>query len=86
MATIKLDHPLRVIITLKPGHTGSVHINAEPLSDESAYNLRQCFSIAKGRFTAFLIGKDGRIKPRQNGRFDLGDIFDLIDTLPMRPR
>lgn len=31
-----------------------------------------------------LIGKDGGVKGRQSGTFDLAGVFALIDTMPMR--
>ena len=31
-----------------------------------------------------LIGKDGGVKARQSGVFDLGELLALIDTMPVR--
>jgi hypothetical protein len=56
---------------LNYGKTGSVRINPKSVSDENAGNLRQRFSIAKGKFTIAIFGKNWALKLRQTNRFDL---------------
>ena len=46
--------------------------------------LKKRFSIKKGAFTMVLIGKDGSEKLRREEGTTLGEIFGLIDTMPMR--
>jgi hypothetical protein len=48
--------------------------------------LRKRFSAKQGAFTVVLIGKDGGEKLRREERATLGEIFGLIDTMPMRRR
>jgi len=40
----------------------------------------------QGAFTVVLIGKDGGEKLRREEGANLGEIFGLIDTMPMRRR
>jgi len=63
---------------------GLVRVDGKPWPDENAENLRKQFSVTTGYLTAILIGKDGGQKLRQSKRVDLGSIFALIDTMPMR--
>jgi hypothetical protein len=48
--------------------------------------LRKRFSVKQGTFTVILIGKDGGEKLRREEGANLGEIFGLIDTMPMRRR
>jgi hypothetical protein len=48
--------------------------------------LRKRFSVKQGTFTVILIGKDGGEKLRREEGANLGEIFGLIDTMPMRQR
>ena len=52
--------------------------------DDEAKDLRGRFKPKLGEFTLILIGKDGVIKLRKENDTDLQDIFDLIDSMPMR--
>lgn len=56
------------------------------ISPAGARALRQRFRIAPGTFTAVLVGKDGGMKLKQEGKVTLIDIFGLIDSMPMRQR
>ena len=55
-----------------PVHTGAVR------------SLYRRFDVHDHDLTLILIGKDGGEKGRQVGSFDLQDIFDRIDAMPMR--
>jgi hypothetical protein len=48
--------------------------------------LRDRLSARVGKFTVVLIGKDGGEKLRRSDEVDLGEIFSLIDSMPMRQR
>ena len=56
------------------------------LSESSGHYLREKFSIKSGTFTVLLIGKDGGVKLRREGRVELAEVFSLIDSMPMRQR
>ena len=48
--------------------------------------LRKRFPVKQGAFTVVLIGKDGGEKLRREEGVTIGEIFGLIDTMPMRRR
>jgi hypothetical protein len=54
------------------------------LSPEDTQKLRRRFGVRPGRFTVILIGKDGGVKMLREDRVELQEIFDLIDSMPMR--
>ena len=63
---------------------GWVRTKGQYDSRHNAVSLRQRFSVQKGQLSSILIGKDGTLKLRQKGRLDLGEIFSVIDRMPMR--
>ena len=66
--------------------TGEIRLGESSLPTGSGDHLRESFAIRPGRFTVLLIGKDGGVKLRREGGVKLGEIFSLIDTMPMRQR
>ena len=52
--------------------------------DDEGKDLRGRFKPKPGEFTLILIGKDGEIKLSEENNADLQEIFDLIDSMPMR--
>lgn len=76
----------RDMVIIEVFETGLVRVDAKPVPGESADDLRRRFSVTEGMLTAILVGKDGGRKLRQTGRLDLEEIFDLIDSMPMRQR
>jgi hypothetical protein len=48
--------------------------------------LRRKFFVKPETFTVVLVGKDGGVKLRRGEWVDLKEIFNLIDTMPMRQR
>ena len=59
-------------------------MNASPLSPADADALRQHFSIASNTYALILVGKDGGVKFKRDDRVSLSEIFELIDSMPMR--
>lgn len=59
-------------------------MNSESIDSETARLLREKFDVQRGAFTVILIGKDGGVKLKLRGQVDLREIFDLIDSMPMR--
>ena len=59
-------------------------VEEKPLSSKEAEALRHRFSVKPGRFTVILIGKDGGVKMVREHDADLQEIFDRIDSMPMR--
>ena len=64
--------------------TGKSRTGESFIDSNSAYLLRNRFSIRPGGFTVILIGKDGDEKWRRESLAELGEIFALIDSMPMR--
>jgi len=54
------------------------------IGDKNRSDLRSKFNISEKGFTFILIGKDGGEKLRRNTVVQSIDLFDLIDSMPMR--
>ncbi|MDH3556778.1 MAG: DUF4174 domain-containing protein [Deltaproteobacteria bacterium] len=76
----------RDILIFQILETGEIKLGASSLQTGAGDYLRKSFSISPGTFTVLLIGKDGGVKLRREGRAKLDEIFSLIDTMPMRQR
>jgi hypothetical protein len=59
-------------------------MNNEPINSDTPRLLRETFDAQPGAFTVILIGKDGGVKLKRRDHADLEEIFDLIDSMPMR--
>ena len=78
-----LDRDLLIFHILESGET---KLGNSPLPESSGDTLREKYSIKSGTFTILLIGKDGGVKLRREGRVELDEIFSVIDAMPMRQR
>ena len=56
----------------------------KPLNKEAVEGLRERFQVPKDQFAVILVGKDGTEKLRRTEVIRSAEIFDLIDTMPMR--
>lgn len=74
----------RDLIVLRIFETGPSFIEEKPLPHEDVENLQTRFRVKPGRFSVILVGKDGGIKLLREDQAELKEIFDLIDTMPMR--
>lgn len=54
------------------------------LSEEQAAAIREAYDIPESQFMVVLIGKDGGIKMRKDDIVSSREIFELIDSMPMR--
>jgi hypothetical protein len=61
-------------------------VGEQLIESEDAEQLRRRFEVRRGKFTVILIGKDGGVKVTREGRVELEEIFDRIDSMPMRQR
>lgn len=68
------------------GATGEGRMEKKAISDADAAELRDRLGIEPSEFQVLLIGKDGGVKARYKEVPDLGDLFSLIDGMPMRRR
>ncbi|MDP9455643.1 MAG: DUF4174 domain-containing protein [Actinomycetota bacterium] len=64
--------------------TGGFGGEAVPAGDAAA--VRERFGAEPGSFAALLIGKDGTVKHRFGEPVGPGEIYALIDAMPMRQR
>jgi hypothetical protein len=76
----------RDLIVFRIFENGPSRVEEKPLSSEEAEALRRRFSVQSGRFAVILIGKDGGVKMVREHEADLQEIFDRIDSMPMRQR
>ncbi len=60
------------------------HMNASPLSSADADALRRHFGVSRQMYALILVGKDGGVKLKREDRVPLSEIFELIDSMPMR--
>lgn len=74
----------RHMVIIEIFENGLVRIDGDLDKHLNADSLRRRFSAQKGQLTSILIGKDGGLKLRQKGRLHLGEIFSVIDRMPMR--
>jgi len=65
---------------------GESRVGAEPLSQVDAESLRLRFGVGPGEFFAVLVGKDGTEKSRWTEPVPPGELFRLVDSMPMRQR
>jgi hypothetical protein len=63
---------------------GLSHMNTTAIDREEADSIRDQFMIPPQEFSLILIGKDGGIKFKRNDQIDLAEVFELIDSMPMR--
>ena len=63
---------------------GTSRIEGRPLSLEDAQHLRASFEIGKDEFALRLVGKDGGVKHASDTVVAMRDIYDQIDSMPMR--
>lgn len=84
LAEQRLEVTDRDLIVFRIFEEGSSRVEQKPLAREDAQELRRRFRVASGRFSVILIGKDGGVKMKRESRVDPAEIFDRIDSMPMR--
>ena len=65
---------------------GTGSFDGEAVSAGDAAAVRERFGVEPGRFVALLVGKDGTVKHRFDEPVGPGEIFALVDAMPMRRR
>ena len=63
---------------------GPSRMNTVPLNQPAADSIRDRFGIVKNGFALILVGKDGGVKMRRVDAVGLADVFERIDSMPMR--
>lgn len=64
--------------------SGASKMNSSELELQKAASFREPLKIPKNTFTVILLGKDGGIKLKRNENVRLEEIFQLVDSMPMR--
>ena len=75
------DRDLAVFSVLAQGPS---QMNTTAIDRQEADSIRDRFGISPNAFNLILIGKDGGIKLKRSEPVDLTEIFELIDSMPMR--
>lgn len=65
---------------------GTARLDDRPISDRQGLALREALALPATDFGLVLLGKDGGIKLRAQRPIPMGEIFGLIDGMPMRQR
>ena len=63
---------------------GPSQMNTTAIDSQKADSIRDRFAVPPNAFRLILIGKDGGIKLKRNDQVDLAEVFELIDSMPMR--
>ena len=84
LTTARSEVTDRDLIVFRIFESDPSFVEQQPLPQEDAEALRRRFNVRTGQFTVVLIGKDGGVKLVREQRAALGEIFDLIDSMPMR--
>ena len=75
------DRDMIVHLVLEEGNS---FVEDLPLGKEAVRQLQEKFEIDPADFAVILVGKDGGVKLREEEYTAMSDIFDLIDSMPMR--
>jgi hypothetical protein len=74
----------RDLVVFKVFESGPSFMGDMELSQSAADSLRDYFNIPRNAFVVVLVGKDGGVKLKSDERVTIEDVFDLIDSMPMR--
>lgn len=66
--------------------TGPARLDGRSLTPNSGRELRRNYQVDPDELALILVGKDGGEKLRAGTGVDIGAIYSLIDTMPMRRR
>ena len=59
-------------------------MNKANIDRQTADSIRDRFSVPSNKFSIILVGKDGGIKLKRDDHVSLKEVFELIDSMPMR--
>jgi hypothetical protein len=74
----------RDLVVFEILESGTSRMNRSRIEPQKAASIRKQFGIEPDEFTVILVGKDGGIKLKRNDQVRLEEIFQLIDSMPMR--
>jgi hypothetical protein len=76
----------RDLVVFRLFEDGSGSVDGKPVAKDRVRSLRSRFAPRPGALTLVLVGKDGGEKLRQVDGFELQEVLDRIDAMPMRQR
>ena len=65
---------------------GTGNFDGTPVRSGEAPAVRERFGVEPDTFAALLVGKDGAVKHRSEEPVEPGEIFALVDAMPVRRR
>jgi len=74
----------RNLLLIEVGPGNRVTVDGRTRVELDAGHLRRRFAVDTGAYAAILVGKDGGEKLRQAAAIRNGELFDVIDAMPMR--
>jgi hypothetical protein len=74
----------RDLVVFEVLESGPSLMGPTELGQTEADALRDRFKIPRNAFMVVLVGKDGGVKLKSDERVTIDDVFDLIDSMPMR--
>jgi len=76
-----VDRDLMILEIIEQGQSRAGN---QLLSEKAVQAIRKRLGVQAGRFQVLLIGKDGGVKLRSSEPVSMKDLFELIDSMPMR--
>jgi hypothetical protein len=61
-----------------------VRVDRRAVAAPTADELRRAYQVARGTLAVRLVGKDGTVKLARAGAVPITEVYELIDTMPMR--
>jgi hypothetical protein len=80
----KVEVEDRDLVVFEVLEQGTSRMNTAPIDRRVADSIRDRFAIPQNTFSLILVGKDGGIKLKHHDQGSLKEVFELIDSMPMR--
>jgi hypothetical protein len=74
----------RDLVVFEMCERDSAKMNGSDIDRQTADAIRDHFSVPSNKFSLILVGKDGGIKLKRHDHVSLEEVFELIDSMPMR--
>ena len=74
----------RDLVVFEVLEDGPSRVNQTQLDPQVADSIRNRFRAPHDKFSLILVGKDGGTKMKRHDQADLKEVFELIDSMPMR--
>ena len=74
----------RDLVVFEVLENGPSRMDRTQLDRQVADSIRNRFKAPEHKFTLILVGKDGGTKLKRHDQANLKEVFELIDSMPMR--